>query len=73
MYIIFWIGIPSKDFDPDLRKILYRDKENGVIGGVAKGLSNYLKIDANIIRVSFCEFIFWWRRIIILFFIVAFY
>ena len=53
VYIIFWIGIPSKDFDPDLRKILYRDKENGVIGGVTKGLSNYLKIDANIIRVVF--------------------
>jgi phage shock protein PspC (stress-responsive transcriptional regulator) len=53
VYIIFWIGIPSKDFDPDLRKILYRDKENGIIGGVAKGLSNYLKIDANIIRVVF--------------------
>ena len=53
VYIIFWIGIPSKDFDPDLRKILYRDKENGIIGGVAKGLSNYLKIDANVIRVVF--------------------
>ena len=53
VYIIFWIGIPSKDFTPDLRKILYRDKENGVIGGVSKGLSNYLKIDANIIRVIF--------------------
>ena len=38
VYIIFWIGIPSKDFDPDLIKILYRDKENGVIGGVSKGL-----------------------------------
>ena len=53
VYIIFWTGIPSKDFNPDLRKILYRDKENGVIGGVSKGLSNYLKIDANIIRVIF--------------------
>ena len=58
VYIIFWIGIPSKDFDPDLRKILYRDKENGVIGGVAKGLSNYLKIDANIIRVIFIVSLF---------------
>jgi phage shock protein PspC (stress-responsive transcriptional regulator) len=58
VYIIFWIGIPSKDFDPDLRKILYRDKENGVIGGVAKGLSNYLKIDANIIRVVFVVSLF---------------
>ena len=58
VYIIFWIGIPSKDFDPDLRKILYRDTENGVIGGVAKGLSNYLKIDANIIRVIFVVSLF---------------
>ena len=58
VYIIFWIGIPTKDFDPDLRKILYRDKENGVIGGVAKGLSNYLKIDANIIRVVFVVSLF---------------
>ena len=58
VYIIFWIGIPSKDFDPDIRKILYRDKENGVIGGVAKGLSNYLKIDANIIRVIFVVSLF---------------
>ena len=58
VYIIFWIGIPSKDFNPDLRKILYRDKENGVIGGVSKGLSNYLKIDANIIRIVFIVSLF---------------
>jgi phage shock protein PspC (stress-responsive transcriptional regulator) len=53
IYIILWLGIPSKDFDPNLRKILFRDKENGIIGGVAKGLSNYLRIDANLIRVFF--------------------
>ena len=51
LYVILWIGIPSKDFDPNLRKILFRDKENGIFGGVAKGISNYLKIDVNIIRV----------------------
>ena len=53
VYIILWLGIPIKDFDPNLRKTLYRDKENGIIGGVAKGLSNYLKIDVNLIRVIF--------------------
>ena len=58
VYIIFSMGIPSKDFDPNLRKILYRDKENGVIGGVSKGLSNYLKIDANVIRVIFVVSLF---------------
>ena len=58
LYIIFWIGIPSKDFDPNLRKILFRDKENGIFGGVSKGLSNYLKIDVNIIRVFFVVSLF---------------
>ena len=58
VYIILWIGIPSKDFDPNLRKILFRDKENGVFGGVSKGLSNYLKIDVNIIRVVFVVSLF---------------
>ena len=58
IYIILWMGIPSKDFDPNLRKILYRDKENGIFGGVAKGLSNYLKIDVNIIRVVFVVSLF---------------
>ena len=53
-----WIGIPSKDFDPNLRKILFRDKENGIFGGVSKGLSNYLKIDVNIIRVVFVVSLF---------------
>ena len=58
VYIILCIGIPSKDFDPNLRKILFRDKENGVFGGVSKGLSNYLKIDVNIIRVVFVVSLF---------------
>jgi len=53
VYIILWIGIPTKDFDPNLRKKLYRDKENGIFGGVAKGLSSYLKIDVTLIRVFF--------------------
>ena len=53
-----WIGIPSKDFDHNLRKILCRDKENGIFGGVSKGLSNYLKIDVNIIRVVFVVSLF---------------
>ena len=27
IYIILWLGIPSKDFDPNLRKILFRERE----------------------------------------------
>ena len=58
VYIILWIGIPTKDFDPNLRKKLYRDKENGIFGGVAQGLSNYLKIDVTVIRVFFVVSLF---------------
>ncbi len=58
VYIILWIGVPSKDFDPNFRKKLYRDKENGIIGGVSKGLSNYLKIDVTVVRVIFVASLF---------------
>jgi len=58
VYIILWIGIPTKDFDPNLRKKLYRDKENGIFGGVAQGLSNYLKVDVTVIRVFFVVSLF---------------
>jgi phage shock protein PspC (stress-responsive transcriptional regulator) len=50
--------VPSKDFDPNFRKKLYRDKENGIIGGVSKGLSNYLKIDVTVVRVIFVVSLF---------------
>ena len=52
-YLILWIGVPNKDFDPNLRKTLYRDKENSILGGVAKGLSNYFKIEVTLIRLIF--------------------
>ena len=58
VYTILWLGIPLNDFDPNLKKILFRDKENGIIGGVSKGLSNYLKIDVNLIRVIFFASLF---------------
>ena len=59
VYVILWLGVPSKDFDPNLRKILFRDKENGIIGGVAKGhFYITFKIDANLIRVFFVGSLF---------------
>ncbi len=58
-YIIFWIGIPSKDgSEVLLDKRLYRDKEDKVVGGVAMGISNYLSVDVSIIRVLFLISIF---------------
>lgn len=40
------------------RKRLYRDKENGMIGGVAAGLAAYLNIDVTWIRILMLIFIF---------------
>jgi len=57
-YLILWIGVPIKDFDPNLRKTLYRDKENSVLGGVAKGLSNYFKMEVTLIRLIFFVSVF---------------
>ena len=57
-YIICWIGVPTKDFDTNLRKTFYRDPEENIIGGVAKGIANYLKIDVTLIRIFFFISIF---------------
>ena len=39
-------------------KKLYRDKENGMIGGVATGLAHYFGIDAVWIKIVFLIFVF---------------
>ncbi|WDF62750.1 PspC domain-containing protein [Flavobacterium sp. KACC 22763] len=39
-------------------KKLYRDKENGMIGGVATGLGHYFGIDAVWIKITFLIFVF---------------
>ncbi len=57
-YIICWIGVPTKDFDVNLRKTFYRDPEENIIGGVAKGMANYLNLDVTLIRVFFFISIF---------------
>ena len=57
-YLIFWLGIPTKDFDPNLRKTFYRDPDDKIIGGVAKGIANYLKADVTLIRIIFFISIF---------------
>ncbi len=53
LYIILWIILPVKPLQPNVRKRLYRDPENKLIGGVAGGLSAYFNIDAWIPRLIF--------------------
>ncbi|CAM3707125.1 PspC domain-containing protein [Flavobacterium chungbukense] len=46
------------NYGPRKHKKLYRDKERGVIGGVATGLGHYFGIDAVWIKVLFLIFVF---------------
>lgn len=50
----------SQSFNSNTRrhKKLYRDKENGMIGGVATGLGHYFGIDAVWIKIVFLIFVF---------------
>ena len=43
---------------PRATKKLYRDKENGMIGGVATGLGHYFGIDAVWLKIMFLIFVF---------------
>mgnify|MGYP003455006453 CR=1 FL=1 len=49
----------SRDYAaPRTTKKLYRDKENGMIGGVATGLGHYFGIDAVWLKIMFLIFVF---------------
>jgi phage shock protein PspC (stress-responsive transcriptional regulator) len=49
----------SRDYSaPRTSKKLYRDKENGMIGGVATGLGHYFGIDAVWLKIMFLVFVF---------------
>ncbi|MCD9575391.1 PspC domain-containing protein [Flavobacterium soyae] len=47
-----------KNYSGRSHKKLYRDKENGMIGGVATGLAHYFGIDAVWIKIVFLIFVF---------------
>lgn len=53
LYIVLWIILPVKSLQPNVRKRLYRDPDNKLIGGVAGGLSAYFNIDTWIPRLIF--------------------
>jgi phage shock protein PspC (stress-responsive transcriptional regulator) len=60
LYIILWIVLPSRYQENNVRKRLYRNPENKMIGGVSSGIAAFLNIDVWIPRVIFLSpFIFW--------------
>lgn len=54
VYIILWIILPSsRSLQNTVRKRLYRNPDNKVIGGVASGIAAYLNLDPVVPRVIF--------------------
>ena len=53
IYIILWAVLPPKPLKLNVRKRLYRNPENRVLGGVASGLAAYLHVDVWIPRLIF--------------------
>ncbi|MGN6437778.1 MAG: PspC domain-containing protein [Agriterribacter sp.] len=53
LYIVLWIILPARALQTNVRKRLYRDPDNKMIGGVAGGLSAYFNIDTWIPRLIF--------------------
>ena len=54
LYIILWMVLPTKSLPVSVRKRLYRNPDDRVIGGVASGLAAYFHIEVWIPRLIFC-------------------
>ncbi|MBS1662503.1 MAG: PspC domain-containing protein [Bacteroidetes bacterium] len=53
LYIILWIVLPTRSLPTNVRKRLYRNHDDKVIGGVASGLAAYFHIEVWIPRLIF--------------------
>jgi phage shock protein PspC (stress-responsive transcriptional regulator) len=53
LYLILWMILPTKSLPAAVRKRLYRNSDDRVIGGVASGLAAYFHIDVWIPRLIF--------------------
>ncbi|RSK33994.1 PspC domain-containing protein [Hymenobacter metallilatus] len=62
-YVILWAVLPKRydaidpDTDPAFKK-LYRDTDNGKVGGVSAGLAAYLRVDVVVVRIAFLLLLF---------------
>ncbi len=54
IYIIMWIILPIRNLKTNIRKRLFRNPDEKIIGGVASGLANYFAIPVWVPRLVFC-------------------
>lgn len=53
LYIILWIVLPPRSLVSNVRKRLYRNPDNRMLGGVSGGIAAYLNIDVWVPRIIF--------------------
>lgn len=54
LYIILWIALPAYAIPTtQLKRRLYRDLDGKIVGGVCKGLSAYMNVSVNWVRLFF--------------------
>ena len=53
LYIILWVVLPPRTLGSNIRKRLYRNPDNRMLGGVSGGIAAYLNIDVWIPRLIF--------------------
>lgn len=71
-YFILWIVMPASaelEENTNIKK-MYRDAEGKVLGGVARGLSNYFSMDVAIVRLIFVVLAFAWLIGVVLYVIL---
>jgi len=53
LYIILWVVLPARSLQFNIRRRLYRNPDQKVIGGVCSGLSSYFNIPVWVPRIIF--------------------
>lgn len=53
IYIVLWIVLPGRSMTPNVKRRLFRNPDDKIIGGVCSGLSGYFNIAAWIPRLIF--------------------
>ena len=53
LYIIFWILLPSRPMEYNVRRRLYRNPDGKVLGGVCTGLASYFNVSVLVPRLIF--------------------
>jgi phage shock protein PspC (stress-responsive transcriptional regulator) len=53
IYIVLWIVLPARALNPNIKRRLFRNPDDKIIGGVCSGLSSYFNIATWIPRLIF--------------------